>query len=159
MANELPPSIDMNISDEEIRRRLINDHNVQCGPVTTQTRRILLKMLIKLENERSTNNSNETNGTFNNGSMNDDQHEYSGIMNGDNHRNDHVRDVSNIRDEDISSVETIRPTMEIRRSTTRKQSPQPNSPRRQIISDEEIEAIETFKVMITSFIGETLIKS
>ncbi|KAH9529477.1 LEM domain, partial [Dermatophagoides farinae] len=145
MANELPPSIDMNISDEEIRRRLINDHNVQCGPVTTQTRRILLKMLIKLENERSTNNSNETNGTFNNGSMNDDQHEYSGIMNGDNHRNDHVRDVSNIRDEDISSVETIRPTMEIRRSTTRKQSPQPNSPRRQIISDEEIEAIETFK--------------
>ncbi|KAH9424160.1 LEM domain [Dermatophagoides pteronyssinus] len=145
MANEMSPSFDMNITDQELRRRLINDHNIECGPVTTQTRRILLKKLIKLEQEKIVNDSNETNGTSNNGSMNDDQHEYSGFMNGDNHNGDHVQNIINIPDEDISSVETIQPTIEIRRSTTRRQSPRRSLPRRQTNNSEEIEAIKSFK--------------
>lgn len=148
MANEMSPSFDMNITDQELRRRLINDHNIECGPVTTQTRRILLKKLIKLEQEKIVNDSNETNGTSNNGSMNDDQHEYSGFMNGDNHNGDHVQNIINIPDEDISSVETIQPTIEIRRSTTRRQSPRRSLPRRQTNNSEEIEAIKSFKVII-----------
>ena len=42
-----------NISNEEIRRRLTIDFGVDCGPVTSSTRRVHLKKLAKLENELS----------------------------------------------------------------------------------------------------------
>lgn len=47
--NEFAPQ---DISNDEIRRRLTTEFNIECGPVTPSTRRVLLKKLVRLEQEK-----------------------------------------------------------------------------------------------------------
>lgn len=115
-----------NISDEELRRRLINDFNINC-PITPQTKRILVKRLIKLERERQFNVNNATNGLWNESEQN------SPITNGN--------DITNGGDiSDIQSPE-FEPTPPRESKNTSRQ-----------VNSEEIDAIETFKVCLFKLI-------
>lgn len=141
------------LTDEEIRRRLINDFNVQCGPVTPQTKRILLKKLIKLQQER-TNHRNHLDHlklnenfdySFNNSNENqiEDEHSYS------NGRNSPQLNGSDInletplfenQDQPMHVAVTSTPTLP-KISNSRK-----NTQKTKILEEEQKEAIESFKV-------------
>ncbi|KAF7491808.1 Inner nuclear membrane protein Man1 [Sarcoptes scabiei] len=146
------------LTDEEIRRRLINDFNVQCGPVTPQTKRILLKKLIKLQQER-TNHRNHSDHlklnenfdySFNNSNENqiEDEHSYS------NGRNSPQLNGSDInletplfenQDQPMHVAVTSTPTLP-KISNSRK-----NTQKTKILEEEQKEAIESFKEVEKTF--------
>lgn len=121
-----------NITNEELRRRLINDFNIDCGPVTPQTKRILLKKLIKLEQERQINGSNATNGSWTEADQN------SPITNG-----------NDVNGGDISIIQT--PEMTNFQQTPTRQPVRKHTSKQKINSEEE-DAIETFKVCLFQFL-------
>lgn len=122
--------LDASLSNEELRRRLTNEFKVNVGPVTTSTRRVLLKKLAKLEKGRSSPSLDDSRHDVNNASNTSiNQAEESTFHNG-NHNG--------------ASVQNDSVYDQVPQRVTKRNSPRRYSPRRKTM--EEIEAIQTFKV-------------
>ena len=129
-----------NITNDELRRRLTHEFQVECGPVTPSTRRVLLKKLAKLENERNSVSGVALDNNHHNDSYPSDnslnQVDESFVVNGKHDNGHHVPNES-LLSYDIS---------EEPQRAAKKGSPRRSSPRRK--RTDEIEAIKTFQVSV-----------
>lgn len=125
------------LTDDEIRRRLIEDFNFPCGPVTPQTRRILLIKLNKLENERSQSGNNSIDRDHNNDEI---HHHVNGQDGGDLNGNKDFNDLEIVSEPIIFEKPSHQTSTPI---NTNRQSARTYSPRRKTKDEEE--AVKTFK--------------